>query len=113
MMLSLESGSEDYGQIELSGQLVRQKEDIGHMDAKSGPEFHIEHIGQLIESNETSMRAEFDAIYLKKTEQIMCSGRSRKQFISKEDKANIKKEFEQRHQELGRGKIEGNVYEEK
>ena len=50
-------------EIDLSCSLTRPKEDFGHMSGTSPSQttsFHIEHIGQLIEANETAMRVEID-----------------------------------------------------
>lgn len=76
IFLFIDSTGNDFGQLNVGGQILKVREDYQSIDAKADPhDFHLKNIGRLIEANENDMRAESTGIYITKSKQIINTGR--------------------------------------
>lgn len=76
IFLFIESHGDDFGQLNVGGQVLKVREEYQTIDPKMNPhEFHLRNIGKLIEANENDMRSESTGIYISKSKQIINTGR--------------------------------------
>ena len=57
IFLFIQSNGDDYGSLNVGGQVLKVREDYQTIDPKADPhDFHLKNIGKLIELNENEMR---------------------------------------------------------
>lgn len=74
VVLELTLNNEQTGEVVLSGNLTKTKEDIYNQEDDSD-ETHLARIGKLVEEIETSLRSNLEAVYFGKTKEIAFSTR--------------------------------------
>jgi len=74
VVLEITMNSELAGEVVLSGNLTKQREDVYNQDDDSD-ETHLGRIGKLVEEVETSLRSNLEAVYFGKTKEIAFSTR--------------------------------------
>jgi len=76
IFLFIESHGDDFGVLNVGGQVLKVREEYQTIDPKVNPhDFHLRNIGKLIEANENDMRSESTGIYISKSKQIINTGR--------------------------------------
>jgi hypothetical protein len=91
----ISSAPATYGNLEVAGNISRTKDEtVGVTDSKGiNDDFHIAHIGRIIEANETEIRHEMDNIYINKTKQIVNTGRLREEYMTLDERLNFQNEL--------------------
>ena len=95
VFLKMLSHAPSYGELEIAGNLSRTKEETCVLDPKGGEEQHLANLGALIEANETEIRTEMDGIYIKKTKQIVNTGRLCETYMTPDEKLNFQRELQE------------------
>lgn len=94
IFLFIESHGNDFGKLNVGGQILKVREDYQSIDPKADPhDFHLKNIGKLIEANENDMRSESTGIYITKTKQIINTGRLQDEYMNKMEKSAFQKEL--------------------
>lgn len=94
IFLFINSAGDDFGSLNVGGQLLKVREDYQSMDPKADPhDFHLKNIGRLIEANENDMRSESTGVYITKTKQIINTGRLQDEYMSKLEKSAFQQEL--------------------
>ena len=90
VFLLLNANQETQGTVDIAGCVAKTKEDLYPLDPKQPlSQQHIKWIGKMIESNETEMRTEMNAIFINKSKQIINTGRLRDEYMSKDEKSSF------------------------
>lgn len=76
VLLHLESGDQSSGETELGGLVTRQAESRRDVRKQAGEDFHLLHIGRMIEEMEISIRQSLDSFYMAKQREVLNAVRS-------------------------------------
>ena len=94
IFLFIESHGDDFGQLNVGGQVLKVREEYQTIDPKMNPhDFHLRNIGKLIEANENDMRSESTGIYISKSKQIINTGRLQDEYMNKSEKSAFQQEL--------------------